>query len=154
LGDRKALFVCPEKWREIFKPRYKKEFELIHKLGMKVLFHSCGYVWDIIGDLIEIGVDVLNLEQPLVFSTEKINGIDRLAKEFGGKVCFESLVDPQRTLDYGSKEEIVQEAKHLIQTLGKYNGGFIALADGGGALGIVPEENIRIMMQAFKEYGK
>lgn len=153
-GTESALFIRPEMWQEIFKPRYKKQFELIHKLGMKVFFHSCGYVWDIIGDLIEIGTDVLNLEQPLVFSTEKIDGIDRLAKEFGGKVCFESLVDPQRTLPYSSKEEIVQEVRHLIQALGKYNGGFIPLADGGGALGIVPEENIRIMMRAFKEYGK
>ncbi len=150
-GTEEALFIHPQKWREIFKPRYKKQFELIHKLGMKVYFHSCGHVWDILGDLIEIGADVLNLEQPLVFSTKKINGIDRLAREFGGKACFECCVDQQRTLNSGSREEIVQEAKHLCQALGKYNGGFIALADGGGALGIVPEENIRIMMQAFKE---
>jgi hypothetical protein len=153
-GTENTLFIRPQKWREIFKPRYKKQFELIHNLGMKVFFHSCGYVWDIIEDLIEIGVDVINLEQPLVFSKEKMNGIDRLAKEFGGKVCFESPVDQQRTLSHGSREEIIQEAKHLIQALGKYNSGFIALADGGGALGIVPEENIRVMMQAFEEYGK
>ncbi len=153
-GTETALFIQPQKWREIFKPRYKKQFELIHKLGMKVFFHSCGYILDILGDLIEIGADVINLEQPLVFSTEKSNGIDRLANEFGGKVCFECPVDQQRTLAYGSKEEITQEAKHLMRVLGKYNGGFIALADGGGALGIVPEENIRVMMQAFKKYGK
>jgi len=153
-GTENTLFIRPQKWREIFKPRYKEQFELIHSLGMKVFFHSCGYVWDIMGDLIEIGVDVLNLEQPSVFSVEGRNGIDRLAKEFGGKVCFESPVDLQRTLSHGSRNEIIQEAKHLIRSLGKYNGGFIALADGGGALGIVPEENIRAMRQAFEEYGK
>ena len=83
-GTENALFIHPQKWREIFKPRYKEQFELSHNLGMKVFFHSCGYVWDIIGDLIEIGIDIINLEQPLVFSREKISGIDRLAKRFGG----------------------------------------------------------------------
>lgn len=153
-GTENALFIRPQKWREIFRPRYEEQFELSHSLGMKVFFHSCGYVWDIIGDLIEIGIDIINLEQPLVFSREKISGIDRLAKRFGGRVCFECCVDQQRTLSHGSQEEVTQEAKHLIQALGKYNGGFIALADGGGALGIVPKENIRIMTQTFKEYGK
>jgi len=153
-GTENALLIRLQKWREIFKPRYKNQFELIHNLGMKVFFHSCGYVWDIIGDLIEIGADVINLEQPLIFSTEKTNGIDRLAKNFGGKICFECCADQQRVLGQGSKEEVVQETKHLMQSLGKYNGGFIALADGGGALGVVPEENIRVMAQVFEEYGK
>lgn len=153
-GTEGSLFIKPAKWQEIFKPRYKEQFELIHKLGMKVFFHSCGYIWDILEDLIEIGADVLNLEQPLVFGTEKVNGIDCLADKFGGKVCFECCADQQRTLGFGSKEEITQEARHLIQALGKYDGGFIALADGGGALGVVPEENIRTMMQTFKKYGR
>lgn len=153
-GTEKALIINPQKWREVFKPLYKKEFALIHRKGMDVYFHSCGYVWDIIPDLIEIGVDILNLEQPLIFSTKDLNGIDRLAQEFGGKVTFLSCVDSQRTLIKGSKEQIEKEAKHLIKALGKYNGGFIALADCGADHGFVPKINIETMAEVFEKYGK
>ncbi|MBI4243553.1 MAG: hypothetical protein HY606_05640 [Planctomycetes bacterium] len=153
-GTENQLMVNPEIWREIFKPMYKKQFDYIHKMGMHIFLHSCGYIWDIIPDLIEIGLDVLNVEQPLLFGTGGINGIDRLSEEFGGKICFLSNVDSQRTLINGTKEEIVEEVKHLIRALGKYKGGFIALADCGQDHGYVPQENIKIMSQAFKEYGR
>lgn len=57
-GTQQGLLVSPEIWRKVFKPRYAEQFELIHKSGKKVWFHSCGNIYEIIGDFIEIGVDV------------------------------------------------------------------------------------------------
>lgn len=147
-GTERALIINPEKWREVFKPRYKKQFELVHSKGMDVIFHSCGYVWDIIPDFIEIGADVLNLEQPMIF------GVDKLASTFGGKVCFHTNVDGQRLLPAGTKEEIIAEAKHLIEVFKPFSGGFIAYGDATLDHGYVPAENVRVMGETFKKYGR
>ena len=42
---------------------YSGRRSLVHSLGMDVFFHTCGAVYPIIGDLIEAGVDMLNLGQ-------------------------------------------------------------------------------------------
>lgn len=58
------FIISPSLWRDFFRPRYKHQFELAHMYGLDVYFHSCGYIYDIIPDLIDIGVDLLNLGQP------------------------------------------------------------------------------------------
>jgi uroporphyrinogen decarboxylase len=144
-GTQNALMISPNMWRDFFKGRYKMQFDLIHSLGMHVLFHSCGYIFDIIGDLIEIGVDVFNLDQPMLM------GIDRLADSYGGKVCFCCPVDIQQVLPKGDLEEIAREAKHMINALGKFNGGFIGKEYPPGDIDL-PEDGIEIMYSTFKRY--
>lgn len=118
-GTQDGLMIDPAQWRAVFKPRYAKQFETIHRAGKKVWFHTCGNVYAIIGDLIEIGVDVLELLQPDVF------GVERLAGEFGGKVCFCCSVDHQRRAVSGTRDEIFAYAKSLRNALGGNHGGLI-----------------------------
>jgi hypothetical protein len=149
-GTETGVFVRPEQWREVFKPRYADQFARVRRHGMDVLLHSCGHVWDIIPDLIEIGVSVLNLEQPLVFSKDGVNGIDRLAEAFGGKVCFCTNVDSQRTLISGTLAEIEAEAEHVVRALGRPEGGLIVLADCGKDHHIASDERTGAMTRAFE----
>lgn len=151
-GTEDALFIRPSAWRELFKPRYAKQFGMIHDLGMQVLFHSCGCVWDIIPDMIEAGVDVLNLEQPDVFAADGTSGIDRLASCFGGKVTFCTNPDSQRMLANGTPSEIEEEVKHIISAFSGFGGGLIPLADCGKDHNILPPENIAAMEEAFTRY--
>ena len=148
-GMDRALFINPELWREVFKPLYRKEFKLAHDRGLHVFFHSCGYVWDIIRDLIEIGADCLNLEQPCIFGKGEENGIDLLARDFGGKVCFCTNPDLQTTLSLSSPDEVYAEAKHIVEVFRRFNGGLIALADCGKDANIVPRRNLEAMAHAF-----
>jgi uroporphyrinogen decarboxylase len=78
-GTQDNLIISPEMWREFFKPRYEKQFKIAHQHGLDIYFHSCGYIYDIIPDFIEIGVDMLNLSQPNIFD------IKRPGKDFSGK---------------------------------------------------------------------
>ena len=71
-GTQSNLLISPQLWREIFKPRYAKQFELAHKVGLDVYFHSCGYIFEIIKDFIEIGVDMLNISQPNLYDIQKL----------------------------------------------------------------------------------
>jgi uroporphyrinogen-III decarboxylase len=138
--------ISPEKWRSIFKPRYARQFELIHRSNKKVWFHSCGNVRDIIGDMIDIGVDVIELLQPDVI------GIEYLAREFGGCVCFCCSVDHQRTAISGTKEEIFGYARNLHESLGCYNGGLIAYIEDYSCLGMT-DRNYQWIREAFQRQG-
>ncbi len=141
-GTQQGLMISPERWRQVFRPRYAEQFARIHRAGQKVWFHTCGNVWAIIGDLIDIGADVLELLQPDVF------GVERLGKEFGGHVCFCCSVDHQRRAITGTREEIFAYARQLRDTLGASHGGYIAYIEDYASLGM-DEEHYQWIRAAF-----
>ncbi|HPO07834.1 MAG TPA: uroporphyrinogen decarboxylase family protein [bacterium] len=141
-GTQNDLIIAPSLWREVFRPRYAEQFARIHSHGKRVWFHTCGQVSSIIGDLIEIGADVIELLQP------DLLGVDRLAREFGGQVCFCCSVDHQRVAISGTKQEIFDYAKRLCDTLGAFNGGFIAYIEDYSCLGM-SERNYQWIREAF-----
>lgn len=144
-GMEQSLFIRPDLWRSFFKPHYTAQFRHIHELGMRVFFHSCGCVWQIIPDLIEIGVDVLNLEQMVLFSDETRTGYERIAHEFGGRICFTVNVDTQRTLVSGTPTQIEDEIDHIFRTFDHPEGGFIVFADAGKDHNIHSTENLQLI---------
>jgi hypothetical protein len=142
-GTELSTFISPQLWSEFFKPKYKRIFDAAKKAGWHVWMHSCGKINDIVDDLIDAGVDVLNLQQP------RILGIEEFGKRFAGKVCFSTLCDIQRTLPFKGKNEIEEEAKLLIDCWGTEKGGLILSDYGdGGAIG-VPISKKQIMFEAF-----
>jgi uroporphyrinogen decarboxylase len=146
-GTQTSLFISPKLWREFFKPRYKRQIDLAHECGLDVYFHCCGYIYDIIPDFIEIGLDVLNPGQP------NINNIRRMGEDFSGKMCFACPVSYQTTGISGSKEDIEREVKELVDCLGNHNGGLIGILPtdvvGLGA----KRENVDYMIDAFRRFG-
>ncbi|GMQ59310.1 hypothetical protein AN1V17_37070 [Vallitalea sediminicola] len=119
-GTQTALLINPVLWREVFKPIYARIVEAVHNQGMHLFIHSCGYVYDIIEDFIEIGVDVLQFDQP------ELVGIKKLSAKFGGRVTFWSPVDIQKVMATGDKEYIQNNARDMVTCFGGYGGGFIA----------------------------
>ncbi len=141
-GTQQGLMISLDQWRAMFRPRYAAQFERVRHAGKKIWFHSCGNVHAIIGDLIDIGVDVIELLQPDVM------GIERLAQDFGGKVCFCCSVDHQRRAISGTRNEIFEYARRLRDTLGAFNGGYIAYIEDYGCLGM-DEEHYQWIREAF-----
>lgn len=146
-GTQKSLMISPTLWREFFKPRYKKQFDLIHDRGMDVLFHSCGFIYEIIPDLIEIGVDILNLSQPNLFD------IPQLGLEFGGKTCFMCPVSYQTTSISGTREDIFRDVRILMDNFGNHHGGLIGYIEEYHSVGM-STENYQSCVDAFREIGK
>jgi len=141
-GTQRGLIIAPALWRRLFRPRYADQFARVHAAGKQVWFHTCGNVWDILEDLVEIGVDVLELLQPEIF------GVERLAARFGGRVCFCCAVDHQRLAIGGSREEIFAYARRLRDRLGSAHGGFIAYIEDYACLGM-DEQHYQWIRQAF-----
>lgn len=144
-GTEQATFISPQLWGEFFKPRYKRMFDSIHAAGWHVWMHSCGKVNAILESLIEIGLDVINLQQPRAL------GIEEIGQQFRGRICFESLCDIQHTLPFQGEKEIREEARLLLQHWASPQGGFILSDYGGGqAIGVQLKKK-RIMLDAFLE---
>ena len=133
-GTQDRLLVSPTMWREIFRPYFDTLCGHARQRGLTVWMHSCGYVYDIIEDLIDCGIAVLQLDQPGLF------GIDRLAAEFGGRMTFWCPVDIQRVLPTGDVPRIEAFAHDLVEKLGNRGGGFIAGHYGSmDGIGVEPE---------------
>jgi hypothetical protein len=105
--------------------------------------HSDGQISSILEDLIEIGVDVIQLMQPRVL------GIELIGQQFRGRICFESLCDIQNTLPLKGPEEIQMETHLLLDQWSTPNGGFILTIDEYDARDLAFSEKIHIMLEAF-----
>jgi len=141
-GTQHSLMIRPSAWRKIFKPAYREMFRVVHEKGMHVFFHSDGMIQPIVGDLVEIGADVLNLWLPIM-------NVKELGGEFGGKVCFLGGLDRQRILPFGSTEDVIKHILELIDAFGRFRGGYI----GEGEVGPdVPLENVEAMLKTFFSY--
>ncbi|MCP4176210.1 MAG: hypothetical protein GY756_00415 [bacterium] len=118
-GFQNRLMISPDKWREIWKPRYKKVYDTAHKYGLYTFLHSCGYIIKILDDLVEVGLDVIQLDQ------QENMGIDELAK-LSGKITFFCPVDIQTVLHKGSPNNIENYIEKMVKSLANINGGFIS----------------------------
>jgi len=120
-GLQTGLQIRPSQWHEVFKPRYARIIDACHSRGMHYVLHSCGVIWDIIPELIEIGADVLQIDQP------RLMGVQRLADEFGGKMCFWNCVDIQWSAQpQVTPGEAREEARSMTRALSGFGGGLIA----------------------------
>ena len=146
-GSQQNLLMSPAMWREFIKPRLAKQFELVHSLGMDVYFHCCGYIYDIIQDLIDIGADILNLNQP------DLLGIENLSRDFGGKVCFNCPVDHQTVAIHGNPQEIKEYVERLYRNFNFPNGGYIGHIEEYSSTGM-SAENFQAIVSSFEDVSK
>jgi len=117
-GLQDRLMISPTSFREIWKPRYARIFEAAHKAGLKTFLHSCGHIVDILDDFIEVGLDVIQMDQQMNM------GLDNLSKRFAGKITFYSPIDIQAMLPTASEDEIRDYCRKMHNALWR-NGGFM-----------------------------
>lgn len=118
-GLQNRLMIAPAAWRKIWKPRYTRIFAAAHAVGMLTFLHSCGYIVDILDDLIEAGLDVIHMDQ------QENMGLELLGTRFGGRLTFFSPVDIQNTMARGDLDEIRAYCRKMAAHLGHPQGGFI-----------------------------
>jgi uroporphyrinogen decarboxylase len=151
LASQDRCLVSPELYRKLIKPRHTRLFAFIKKqakVPVKIFYHSCGAIMELIPDLIESGIDILN---PVQVSAA---GMDtrELKRRFGKDLTFYGGgVDTQRILPRGTPAEVRDEVRRRIEDLAP-GGGFIfntvhnIQAD-------VPAQNILAMRDALREFG-
>jgi len=142
-GGQTSLIIKPASWRRIFKPRYAEMFKRVRERGMDVWYHTDGQVRDIFGDLIEIGVEVINCQVRVV-------GHEWIARNARGRVAIRTDIDRQSVMPFGSISQVREEVHQTFEACGVSQGGIVACGEVGPD---VPLGNIRAMYEAFREYG-
>ena len=149
LGDDVAmqtgLLMSKGTWREFLKDHLAATIEAVKNVNryVKVFYHSDGNIKDLIPELIKAGVDVLNPVQPECVDPAAIK------KEFDKELAFLGTVSVQKTMPFGTPEEVKQEVKMRIETVG-YDGGLV-LAPAHVIEPEVPWENIVAFFEAVSE---
>ncbi len=148
LGTQTSSVVRPQMYRDLILPFHRSMVETARRFGKPVLHHSCGSIYSLIPDLIEIGVDALNPVQVTARNMEP----ERLKREFGRDMAFWGAIDTQHVLPQGGREQVRSEVRRRIGELGK---------DGGYVLGAVhniqpdvPPENIVTMYEEALAYSE
>lgn len=142
-GLQDSLMISPKHWRELWKPRYQRIFEAAHKAGLVTILHSCGYIVDILDDLIEAGLDVIQMDQQMNM------GLDLLSRRFRGRITFYCPVDIQAVMAFGNESTIRAYCREMVSKLGTPTGGFIAgYYSSPQSVGHTPEA-IRAMCEEF-----
>ena len=144
LGMQTGPLISPALYRRLIKPRHKELYDFIHsRTEAKIMHHTCGSVFPLVQDLIDVGVDILN---PIQTSAQ---GMDpaALKREFGQQLIFHGGMDVQRILPFATPEVVKEEVKRIVAILGQ-GGGYI-FAPSHNIQADVPPENILAMYEAM-----
>ncbi len=149
-GTQQGPFISNELFRDLYAPYYKKINNWIHEnTGWKSLKHCCGSIRPLIPEFIDVGFDILN---PIQWSAENMNRKD-LKSEFGDKILFwGGGVDTQKTLPYGTSQEVYDEVKESCEIFSK-NGGFVFNTI-HNIQPLIPIENIVSMVNAVRDFNE
>lgn len=138
-GSQQGLLLSREMIHDFVIPGAKKLIEQAHSYGVKVIYHSCGAIFDAMPELIAAGADFIHPLQ----ATAKGMDPKRIKAAYGDKVSFCGGVDIQELLPTGTPEEVrakVRELREIFPT------GLVISPSQGTILDDVPPENIMAML--------
>jgi len=147
IGMENTMIISPNLWRKYVKPRMKKLIETLRGYGdIYIFYHSDGYIEPVIPDLIETGVDILNPLQPECMDPAEIK------EKYGDKMTLFGPISLQKTLPYGSVEDVVNEVKTRINTMA--HGGGMILGSSHVIEDNVPIRNMIALYETARKYGR
>ena len=147
VGTQRALMMSIETWRRWVKPATAATIAAARSVNpdILVLYHSDGVIYDIIPELIEIGVDILNPVQP-----ECVNPV-LLKKMYGDRLSFWGTIGTQTVMPFGTPQDVRETIRRMIETVGA--GGGLCVAPTHLLEPEVPWENIEAFVQAMRDFG-
>lgn len=140
-GSQQGLILGIHRWREFILPQLRRMYGAVRGAGKFQMIHSCGAVAELFDDLVAIGLNCFNPFQPEVMDCAA------LLPRYRGRLAFHGGLSTQRTLPYGTEEEVRAEARRLL-ALGR-EGGYI-FAPGHAVEGDVPLANILAFIDEAK----
>jgi hypothetical protein len=148
-GMQTGPFISPKAYRDLYQPFHKRVNGWIHaNTGWKTFTHTCGSLTRLIDDFIDGGFDILN---PVQCSAANMDPAE-LKRRFGERITFwGGAVDTQRTLPFGTAEDVRREVRDRIRAFGP-GGGFVFNPIHNIQAG-VPVENMLAMLETLRDCG-
>jgi hypothetical protein len=147
-GSQAGLLISPEHFREFYKEPFAELNGWVHEnTSWKTHFHCCGSIRPIIQDFIDCGVDILNPVQ----WTAKDMDLKELKEEFGKQLVFwGGGIDTQKTLPFGTPEQVANEVEHTLSIAAK-DGGYV-FSSIHNVLSNTSAENANAMIKSFRKH--
>jgi uroporphyrinogen decarboxylase len=150
LGSQTATLISPRMYRRMIRPFHAEIYQEIKKrTKAKIFCHSDGNIYPLLGDLVEIGIDLLN---PVQVNAGDMGDTARLKREFGDRLSFCGAIDTGWVLPHGTPADVRAEVRRRIRDLGP-GGGYI-LASVHCIQPDVPVENVIAMLDEAKAAGR
>jgi len=142
LGMQVGPMLSPDLFRKYIKPVYQRLMKPARDRGCIVHMHSDGDIRQLVDDLIEGGVQVINLQ-------DLVNGIEWIRDRFAGRVCIDLDIDRQSVTVRGTPAEVDRLVRREVELLGSKKGGLMLCY---GMYPGVPLENAAALMDAMEKY--
>lgn len=142
LGTQTGPMLSPDQFRRYIKPSYQRLMAPARERGALVHMHSDGHLWTLMDDLLECGLDVVNLQ-------DLVHGVDEIAARLKGRVCVDLDVDRQTVTPSGSPKDVDELVREEVMKLGSPEGGLCLKY---GLYPQIPLENAEAVMSAFEKY--
>lgn len=142
LGMQVGPMLSPDQFRKFIKPSYQRLMKPARDKNIIVHMHSDGDIRTLADDLIDGGVEVINLQ-------DLVNGIDWIADKFAGKVCVDLDIDRQDITFSGTPGQIDSLIREEVDKIGTKKGGLMMIY---GLYPGVPPENVSALMDAMERY--
>jgi uroporphyrinogen decarboxylase len=117
-GSQRGLLMGLPHWRTYLKPRLARMYGKVRAAGKMVSIHSCGDNSEILGEMIEMGLQIFDPAQP------EPQDLAALKKEFGRDLTFEGGIGTQGVLPFGTPDQVREEIRRARLVLGP-GGGWI-----------------------------
>ncbi|MFX1456546.1 MAG: uroporphyrinogen decarboxylase family protein [Promethearchaeota archaeon] len=140
-GGQKRLMLSPMLIKKFAMPGAKKIVDQAKSYGLKVIYHSCGSIFEAVPELIKLGIDAIHPIQALAEDMDP----KKLKEHFSNQISFCGGVDAQELLVFGTPEQVrkkVEELKKIFPT------GLIISPSHEAILPDIPPENIEALFWA------
>ena len=146
-GTQQSLIMSPSTFRDLIKPRLARIIDSAKQINPEVIifFHSDGSITPLIGDFMDIGIDVLNPVQPECIDLQEVKRL------YGTELSFWGGIGIQTTMPFGTPSEVRDKVREVIETLGEGGGLFISPTH--ALQPDVPWENVIAFFEAVDEFG-
>lgn len=140
LGYKNSTLLEPDTIRTHILPQYKRIIDLVHRSGKKFLLHSCGCIFDLMPEIIDLGIDAKHSNEDEIAPFEK--WIDLYSKQIGLFGGIDVNIICQQS--YDEVFEIVKQKGANYRATAK---GF-GLGSGNSIAEYVPVEGFQAMVDA------
>ena len=142
LGTQNNSMISPTLFKKYIKPEYATIMKPVKDKGKLVYMHSDGLILDLIDDLIECGIDIINLQ-------DMVNGIDNIQKYIKGRIAIDLDIDRQSVIPFGTPKDIDDLIHESVSKLWSVEGGLSLMH---ALEPNVPEENIHALLDSLEKH--
>ncbi len=146
LAYTEGLLASPRILRRLLFPWLEELASIAHGAGMPFIMHTDGKLWDILDDLVALGLDALHPIEP------KAMEIGEVKRRYGRRLALFGNIDLGYTLTRGTPDEVRAEVRQRIHDLAP--GGGYAVGSSNSITRYVPMANYDAMRAATREYGR